>query len=113
MDAVGNEVKAPRSSEDGSVSEAPPQSPDQRTTEHRTPECLIAKAIAPVKLEFLRPPPPRTALDAEAEYNVEDNATEKRAAPSAVIREKKSKRQLKRERKQACANEVFFSSNPV
>ncbi|XP_039122534.1 tRNA-dihydrouridine(47) synthase [NAD(P)(+)]-like [Dioscorea cayenensis subsp. rotundata] len=55
------------------------------------PEELVAKAIAPVKAEFLRPPPSRSRSD---------GAGEKNSVSSNVVKEKKSKRQLKRERQQ-------------
>lgn len=55
------------------------------------PEELVAKAIAPVKAEFLRPPPSRSRSD---------GADEKNSVSSNVVKEKKSKRQLKRERQQ-------------
>ncbi|XP_020261252.1 tRNA-dihydrouridine(47) synthase [NAD(P)(+)]-like isoform X3 [Asparagus officinalis] len=75
--------------------------PKSAVSDHRTPEELVAKAIAPVKAEYLRPPPPsRPRSNDDA---VDDDASErKRAAvtPSGVVKEKKSKRQLKRERRQ-------------
>ncbi|XP_057966077.1 tRNA-dihydrouridine(47) synthase [NAD(P)(+)]-like [Malania oleifera] len=61
----------------------------------RTPEELVAKAIAPVKRGFLRPPPTRPH-SADADGGVSDA----KAAASVIIKEKKSKRQLKRERRQ-------------
>ncbi|CAK9315945.1 unnamed protein product [Citrullus colocynthis] len=68
---------------------------------HLTPQELVAKAIAPVKREFLRPPPVRSSSN-----NVKDAAStakndgNDKAAPSSLVKEKKSKRQLKRERRQ-------------
>ncbi|KQJ81599.1 tRNA-dihydrouridine(47) synthase [NAD(P)(+)]-like isoform X1 [Brachypodium distachyon] len=53
-----------------------------------TPEELVARAVAPVKPAFLRPPPVREA------------PSEENRATGAVPLEKKSKRQFKRERKQ-------------
>ncbi|KAL5563138.1 hypothetical protein UlMin_032885 [Ulmus minor] len=64
----------------------------------RTPEELVAKAIAPIKREFLRPPPRRPSNNHD-----DDDASEAKAKPAAlssVVKEKKSKRQLKRERRQ-------------
>lgn len=61
---------------------------------HQTPEELVAKAIAPVKWEFLRPPPSRTQNDAATEPKKAD------ANQPGIVKEKKSKRQLKRERRQ-------------
>ncbi|XP_074558849.1 tRNA-dihydrouridine(47) synthase [NAD(P)(+)]-like [Curcuma longa] len=62
------------------------------------PEDLVARAIAPVKAQYLRAPPSRSgSLGSE----VVDNAKEKSRAPKVVVtKEKKSRRQLKRERKQ-------------
>lgn len=57
----------------------------------KTPEELVAKAIAPVKREFLRPPPLRPCNDV---------ASDSKSTPSTFVKEKKSKRQLKRERRQ-------------
>ncbi|CAM8899070.1 unnamed protein product [Rhodiola kirilowii] len=53
------------------------------------------QAIAPVKREFLRPPPPR---DSRTETN--DDAAEANGGASKLVKEKKSKRQFKRERQQ-------------
>ncbi|KAL3515087.1 hypothetical protein ACH5RR_021989 [Cinchona calisaya] len=58
-----------------------------------SPEELVAKAIAPVKKEFLRPPPIRPSTT-----QPDDDVSE--AKSSSLIKEKKSKRQLKRERRQ-------------
>ncbi|GFZ00412.1 FMN-linked oxidoreductases superfamily protein [Actinidia rufa] len=65
----------------------------------QTSEDLVAKAIAPVKREFIRPPPIRPC--GNDSNDVASNAT--KSAPSNLLKEKKSKRQLKRERLQvAC-----------
>lgn len=62
----------------------------------KTPEELVAKAIAPVKREFLRPPPIRPCSN-----DANDVGSGARSAPpSSLLKEKKSKRQLKRERLQ-------------
>ncbi|XP_042406995.1 tRNA-dihydrouridine(47) synthase [NAD(P)(+)]-like [Zingiber officinale] len=62
------------------------------------PEDLVARAIAPVKSQYLRAPPPRSGSLGSA---VVDNANEKSSVPKVVVtKEKKSRRQLKRERKQ-------------
>ncbi|KAG9443067.1 hypothetical protein H6P81_018921 [Aristolochia fimbriata] len=58
---------------------------------------LVAKAIAPVKQEYLRPPPTRSCVNEESS---KDGNSVKDSAASSVVTEKKSKRQLKRERKQ-------------
>ncbi|KAF8406525.1 hypothetical protein HHK36_008613 [Tetracentron sinense] len=64
-------------------------------TVHLKPEELIAKAIAPVKREYIRTPPIRPCSNA-----CNDGVSEKKAIVSNVVKEKKSKRQLKRERQQ-------------
>lgn len=74
----------------------PPPKPDGA---HPRPEDLVARAIAPVKVEYLRPPPSRPRSTPEA-GDAADDANEKKSAPSNVIKEKKSRRQLKRERRQ-------------
>ncbi|XP_030510812.2 tRNA-dihydrouridine(47) synthase [NAD(P)(+)]-like isoform X1 [Cannabis sativa] len=66
--------------------------------EYRTPEELVAKAIAPVKREFLRPPPVRPVSNSN-EDGAASESKEKPAQPS-VGKEKKSKRQAKRDRLQ-------------
>ncbi|XP_077246489.1 FMN-linked oxidoreductases superfamily protein [Tasmannia lanceolata] len=55
------------------------------------PEELIAKAIAPVKSKYLRPPPLRPPPN----NNEKDGFSDKK-----VVKDKKSRRQLKRERQQ-------------
>ncbi|KAK8987186.1 hypothetical protein V6N11_026942 [Hibiscus sabdariffa] len=64
-------------------------------TAQRTPEELVARAIAPVKPEFLRPPPSSRTTQNDAVSDANTNAKQPQA-----IKEKKSKRQLKRERRQ-------------
>ncbi|EEF49514.1 tRNA-dihydrouridine(47) synthase [NAD(P)(+)]-like [Ricinus communis] len=66
-------------------------------TNNPTPEQLVAKAIAPVKAEFLRPPPPSRTNQNDT---VIPNSDAKAASQSIVSKEKKSKRQLKRERRE-------------
>lgn len=89
---------------DTAVSDEPP-SQFASNGAHLTPEELVAKAIAPVKREFLRPPPLRSSST-----NVKDAASsakndgDDKAAPSSLVKEKKSKRQLKRERRQVTSN---------
>lgn len=86
--------------DDTAVSEEPLSHSAENGT-HLTPQELVAKAIAPVKREFLRPPPVRSSSN-----NVKDAAStakndgDDKAAPSSLVKEKKSKRQLKRERRQ-------------
>lgn len=64
----------------------------------RTPEELVAKSIAPVKKQFLRPPPVRPCCPKNHNDEVSDGNA--KPAQSNVVKEKKSKRQLKRERRQ-------------
>jgi tRNA-dihydrouridine synthase 3 len=79
-----------------------PQPPSKPNESQLTPEELVAKSIAPVNKHYLRPPPPRPSS------NDTVSKTTTNAAPSpsplhsqsALLKEKKSKRQLKRERHQ-------------
>lgn len=64
--------------------------PGASSSPRPSPEELVARAVAPVKPAFLRPPPVRDAPKDEGKAN----------DGGAVVAEKKSKRQLKRERKQ-------------
>jgi tRNA-dihydrouridine synthase 3 len=70
-----------------------------------TPEQLIAKSIAPVKPQFLRPPPSRASQKDTTSSTVSDSNNDisksiNTNTTSVVAKEKKSKRQLKRERQQ-------------
>ncbi|XP_021848053.1 tRNA-dihydrouridine(47) synthase [NAD(P)(+)]-like isoform X2 [Spinacia oleracea] len=58
-------------------------------------EELISKSIAPVKKEFLRPPPTSRSTTSDSK---DDYANSEAPRSSGMIQEKKSKRQLKRER---------------
>ncbi|KAB1207463.1 tRNA-dihydrouridine(47) synthase [NAD(P)(+)]-like [Morella rubra] len=70
------------------------QVPSKPNGSQQTPEELVAKAIAPVKKEFLRYPPPRTCSSTNHEnHTVSETKV-------VALKEKKSKRQLKRERRQ-------------
>ncbi|ESW07905.1 hypothetical protein PHAVU_009G002300 [Phaseolus vulgaris] len=60
----------------------------------QTPQELVSRAIAPVKKEFLRPPPVRSSAPNDDVSIPNENRT------SVLAKEKKSKRQLKRERRQ-------------
>ncbi|XP_028076441.1 tRNA-dihydrouridine(47) synthase [NAD(P)(+)]-like isoform X1 [Camellia sinensis] len=64
----------------------------------KTAEELVAKAIAPVKKEFLRPPPIRPSTSNHLTNAVASNSNSN--SNSNLLKEKKSKRQLKRERLQ-------------
>ncbi|KAL5985898.1 hypothetical protein ACLOJK_027888 [Asimina triloba] len=66
---------------------------------HPKPEELVAKAIAPIKIEYLRPPPVRASSSPSVDKAgpASDNAA---YSASFLAKEKKSKRQLKRERQQ-------------
>lgn len=59
---------------------------------HQTIEQLIARCIAPVKKDFIRPPPDRTTTTT--------TSSAPNDKPPVLAKEKKSKRQLKRERLQ-------------
>ncbi|CAA0807685.1 tRNA-dihydrouridine(47) synthase [Striga hermonthica] len=61
-------------------------------------EELVAKAIAPVKRAFLRPPPVRSCDDRSETGKADGKSAAANDAP--ILKEKKSKRQLKRERLQ-------------
>ena len=87
----------------------PPSEPaDSHSRSHSelTTEELVAKSIAPIKKHFLRPPPLR------ASSNDAVSQTTANAAPapsqSTFVKDKKSKRQLKRERRQV----LSLSQNP-
>lgn len=82
--------------DEGSVEGEKPQAASSVSTVRAapTPEELVARAVAPVKREFLCSAPQRSADRKEKpdkEFN-EDNGV------PVVLKEKKSKRQLKRER---------------
>ncbi|KAK4378213.1 hypothetical protein RND71_000075 [Anisodus tanguticus] len=92
---------------DGPPPATPLQPPSSNTgddvgvsQELRTPEELVAKSIAPVKREYLRPPPSRPSTNnSNSTVGVEnDDAAEAKSGP--ILKEKKSKRQIKRERQQ-------------
>ncbi|KAG6762919.1 hypothetical protein POTOM_033446 [Populus tomentosa] len=81
----------------------PTQDHQQQPT--ATPEQLIAKSIAPVKPQFLRPPTSRTSQNDTTSSTVSDSNNDisksnNTNTTSVVAKEKKSKRQLKRERQQ-------------
>jgi hypothetical protein len=61
---------------------------------HQTTEQLIARCIAPVKKDFIRPPPDRTTSSQNDTVSIPNDK------PPVLAKEKKSKRQLKRERRQ-------------
>lgn len=86
--------------DDTAVSEHPLSHSSDNGT-HLTPQQLVAKAIAPVKRDFLRPPPLRSSSNnlKDATSTAKNDGDDK-AAPSTLVKEKKSKRQLKRERRQ-------------
>jgi tRNA-dihydrouridine synthase 3 len=76
------------------------------STPHRSPDELVAKAIAPIKPQYLRPPPVRSGetrrsgVDNTGGGEVGKDKITGDGADSGLVKEKKSKRQLKRERKQ-------------
>ncbi|XP_041998099.1 tRNA-dihydrouridine(47) synthase [NAD(P)(+)]-like isoform X2 [Salvia splendens] len=75
--------------------EAPPTLPHCQLTAAE----LVAKSIAPVKREFLRPPPVRNC-DKSADDNSDDKEAPQAAATPPILKDKKSKRQMKRDRRQ-------------
>ncbi|OMO74420.1 tRNA-dihydrouridine synthase [Corchorus capsularis] len=78
----------------------PPKQPSNSNgATHQTPEELVARAIAPVKREFLRPPPPTRTNQNDGASDADSKANAKQSE-SSLVKEKKSKRQLKRERRQ-------------
>ncbi|XP_021285556.1 tRNA-dihydrouridine(47) synthase [NAD(P)(+)]-like [Herrania umbratica] len=82
---------------EGVPSSQPPA--NSNGTTQQTPEELVARAIAPIKREFLRPPPPSRTTQNDAASDADSNANAKQSQ-SSLVKEKKSKRQLKRERRQ-------------
>ncbi|PPD87018.1 hypothetical protein GOBAR_DD16044 [Gossypium barbadense] len=81
------------SSTEGVPASQPPLDPNGTT--QRSPEELVARAIAPVKREFLRPPP-----SSRTTQNNPASDTNVKQPQANLVQEKKSKRQLKRERRQ-------------
>lgn len=83
--------------------DSPPPQPNSTgvPVHNLTPEELVAKAIAPVKKQFLRPPPTRANQNDTVKYTNERSSQQH---SSTLVKEKKSKRQLKRERRQV----IFF-----
>ena len=69
-------------------------------------EEVVAKAIAPVKKEFLRPPP--SSRSAISDTNKDENGKSESTKKSGIVKEKKSKRQLKRERREVCFCSTLF-----
>ncbi|KAL3613978.1 hypothetical protein CASFOL_042052 [Castilleja foliolosa] len=64
-------------------------------------EELVAKAIAPVKRDFLRPPPVRSSVNRNDSNKADEKEKPEIDVVSApMLKEKKSRRQLKRERHQ-------------
>ncbi|KAM7479373.1 hypothetical protein LguiA_027586 [Lonicera macranthoides] len=82
----------------------PPDPPDSKPDDGKvrvavaelSPEELAAKAIAPVKKEFLRPHTVKPTTNDESN----DVASDTKPTTTPVLKEKKSKRQAKRERRQ-------------
>ncbi|CAA0397952.1 Zinc finger CCCH-type [Arabidopsis thaliana x Arabidopsis arenosa] len=71
----------------------PVQSTKQFSVYEATSEELIERSMAPIKKEFLCPPPPSRSVK-------QNDAADVRAPQSGLVQEKKSKRQLKRERRE-------------
>lgn len=74
--------------------EEPRDEGQQGGSVEQSPEQLVARAIAPVKKDFLRPPPVRSSSPNDGVSIPNDNNK-----TSVLAKEKKSKRQLKRERR--------------
>ncbi|KAF3680789.1 hypothetical protein FXO38_02105 [Capsicum annuum] len=79
-----------------------PQQPPPSTTddgrvtqEFRTIEELVEKAIAPVKREYLRPPPSRPSTNNKGDIVEVQNDDVAEAKSTSIIKDKKSKRQMK------------------
>ena len=89
----------------------PPKVPTEQPPPARKPvnelsvEEMVAKSIVPVKKEFICPAPNRLSSDDNKSSG--DAVPVSAAAAAPVIKEKKSKRQLKRERIQVLY--VFFA----
>lgn len=102
MSDVVAELAADTIAEGDAKPSLPVKSPEQSTKQfsvyEATSEELIERSMAPIKKEFLCPPPSRAGK--------QNDAADVRAPQSGLVQEKKSKRQLKRERR-----EVFDSSN--
>ncbi|CAO2814935.1 unnamed protein product [Amaranthus hypochondriacus] len=77
---------------------APKPLPENSDRGQLSAEELVAKAIAPVKKEFLRPPP--SSRSAISDTNKDENGKSESTKKSGIVKEKKSKRQLKRERRE-------------
>ncbi|XP_010555252.1 PREDICTED: tRNA-dihydrouridine(47) synthase [NAD(P)(+)]-like [Tarenaya hassleriana] len=84
---------------EGETRPQPPEpSTNQSSVYQATPEELVSRSVAPIKKEFLRPPPNRTGNPNDAA-----SATDSKASQSGLVQEKKSKRQIKRERREKAA----------
>ncbi|XVF45397.1 hypothetical protein PTKIN_Ptkin02bG0202300 [Pterospermum kingtungense] len=91
MDETPKDTSVIRKSDTEGVPPSGPP-PNSNKTAQQMPEQLVARAIAPIKPEFLRPPPPSRTVTI---FNAKANQSQ-----STLVKEKKSKRQLKRERRQ-------------
>ncbi|KAK9049326.1 hypothetical protein SSX86_031706 [Deinandra increscens subsp. villosa] len=91
METSGTEITI---GEPPKIPTEPPQ-PARKPVIEMTVEELVAKAIVPVKKEFICPLPTRASGD-----NSRLSSDERPAATAPVSKEKKSKRQIKRERNQ-------------
>ncbi|ESQ53130.1 hypothetical protein EUTSA_v10024574mg [Eutrema salsugineum] len=77
------------------AAQSPEKSAKQFSVYEATSEELIERSMAPIKKEFLCPPPSRAGKQNEA--------ADVKAPQSGLVLEKKSKRQLKRERREKSA----------
>ncbi|XVE67076.1 hypothetical protein DITRI_Ditri08aG0130900 [Diplodiscus trichospermus] len=94
MDESPKDIDVVTNSEKKGLLPSQPPSNSNGATQ-QTPEELVARAIAPIKREFLRPAPPSRTSQNDAASDANGKQFQ-----SSVVKEKKSKRQLKRERRQ-------------
>lgn len=111
---MDGDVSRTERDEDIEVSTGLPSLEQSQPHQQLTPEELMAKAIAPVKREFLRPLSARPSSTNPSNDAV-STENDKSAEPSSttLVKEKKSKRQLKRERLQVLSHflRYFFCSD--
>lgn len=99
MSDVIAELAVDTSVEGDAKSALPVQSTKQFSVYEATSEELIERSMAPIKKEFLCPPPSRAGK--------QNDAADVRAPQSGLVQEKKSKRQLKRERREVLVHPFF------
>lgn len=97
------ELAAATSVEGDAKPASPVQSTKQFSVYEATSQELIERSMAPIKKEFLCPPPPSRS-------GKQNDAADVRAPQSGLVQEKKSKRQLKRERREVLILIHFYQS---